>query len=112
MCKGTGWCRIIYLESQARANLLLQNLRDRSVKVGQDLHRQLRVDAVLRDQVIESVCEGSSHAVTFAQMSHVSDWLLSYVQYSKWFGASALRLSGRRSDKRDYVRLCMYLLRR
>lgn len=52
-----------HLESQPGLDLVLQNLGNRSVEVGEDLHRQLRVDAVRRDEVIESVCQSGADAI-------------------------------------------------
>lgn len=52
-----------YLERQARLHLFLQHIRDRAIEVGQDLHRQLGVDAGVRDEVIEGVCESGTDAV-------------------------------------------------
>lgn len=51
-----------YLERQARLHLLLQHVRDCAIEVGQDLHRQLGVDAGVRDEVIEGVCESGTDA--------------------------------------------------
>lgn len=55
--------RYIYLECQTRPDLLLQNFGDGSVEVGKDLHRQLRVDAVILNQVIQGVCESDADTV-------------------------------------------------
>lgn len=52
----------IHLERQARPDLFLQDLGNRSVKVRQDLHGQLGIDAVLGDQVIEGVRQGGADA--------------------------------------------------
>ena len=49
-----------YLEREPRLDLLPQRLGDATIEVRQDLHRQLRLDAALADQVIESV--GQRHA--------------------------------------------------
>ncbi len=51
---------VTYLECQSGPHLLCQHLRDTTVKVRQDLHRQLRLDATLADQVVKGVCQ--SHA--------------------------------------------------
>ena len=50
----------MYLERQSRLHLVSQYLCDTAIKVRQDLHRELRFDAPLADQVIEGVRE--SHA--------------------------------------------------
>lgn len=52
-----------YLKRQPGLDLILQNIRNGSIKVGEDLHGQLRVDAVALDEVIQSVCQGSADAV-------------------------------------------------
>ena len=39
----------VYLELQTTLDVLLQRLGDGLVKVAEDLHRQLRVDALLAD---------------------------------------------------------------
>ena len=49
-----------YLERQPRLYLICQELSNATIKVRQDLHRQLRFDTTRADQIIESVCE--SHA--------------------------------------------------
>lgn len=46
-----------HLERQSRADLVLQDLGNRAVEVGQDLHGELGIDVVLRDQVVEGICE-------------------------------------------------------
>jgi hypothetical protein len=56
-----------YLECQPRLHLVLQHVRDCAIEVGQDLHRQLRVDAGVRDEVIEGVCESGTDAVQSAR---------------------------------------------
>jgi hypothetical protein len=44
-----------YLKGQPRLHLFGQNLSDTAIKVGENLHGQLRLDAPLADQVIEGV---------------------------------------------------------
>ena len=44
-----------YLERQPGLHLLRQNLSDAAIEVRKDLHRKLRFDAPLADQVIEGV---------------------------------------------------------
>lgn len=51
-----------YLERQPRLHLLLQHVRDCAIEVGQNLHGQLGVDAGVRDEVIEGVCESGTDA--------------------------------------------------
>jgi hypothetical protein len=52
-----------HLECQAGLDLLLESLGNGLVKVGQDLHGQLRVDALSADQVVEHVHECEADAV-------------------------------------------------
>lgn len=52
-----------HLERQPCLDLVLKHVCDGSVEVGEDLHRQLRVDASVRDEVIESVCQGGADAI-------------------------------------------------
>lgn len=47
----------IYLESQSRLDLVCQNFRDTSIKVCQYLHRELRLDTSLADQIVKGICE-------------------------------------------------------
>lgn len=56
-----------YLKCQPGLDLVLQNIRNGSIKVGEDLHGQLRIDAVALDEVIQSVCQGSADAVHGAE---------------------------------------------
>lgn len=56
-----------YLKRQPGLDLILQNIRNGSIKVGEDLHGQLRVDAVALDEIIQSVCQGSADAVHSAE---------------------------------------------
>jgi len=51
-----------YLERQARLNLLSKHLRDTPIEVRQDLHRKLRLDATLADQVVERIRERHADA--------------------------------------------------
>lgn len=55
-----------HLERQARADLLLQDLGDSAVEVGEDLHGQLGIDAVVLDQVIEGVGQSCAYATRCA----------------------------------------------
>lgn len=61
-----------YLECQARLDLLLQNIRDRTVKVRKNFHSKLRIDACVLDEVIEGVCQGSAEAVCRKRLLRVS----------------------------------------
>lgn len=54
--------RNMYLEGQPRLHLLSQHLRNTSIEVRQDLHRQLGLDSPLADQVIEGVRERHADA--------------------------------------------------
>jgi hypothetical protein len=51
-----------YLERQSSLNLVSQYLRDAAIKVRQDLHRQLGLDATFADQVVERVRERHADA--------------------------------------------------
>lgn len=51
-----------YLERQPGLDLLLEDVCDRAIEVGEDLHRQLRVDAVVCDQIIERIRERRAEA--------------------------------------------------
>ena len=51
---------VTYLERQSRLHLVCQHLRNAAIKVRQDLHRKLWLDATLADQVVEGVRQ--SHA--------------------------------------------------
>jgi hypothetical protein len=64
---------MIYLERQARLDLLLQNFTNGSVEVAKDLHRQLRVDTMLRDQVIEGIGKRCSDTAAIG-CQHVSPY--------------------------------------
>lgn len=56
-----------YLKGQPGLDLILQNIRNGSIKVGEDLHGQLRVDAVALNEVIQGVCQGGADAVHSAE---------------------------------------------
>lgn len=58
-----------HLERQPRLDLLLQDLGDSFIEMRKDLHGQLRIDAMLGNQVIESVCQGSPDTTKIALMS-------------------------------------------
>ena len=45
----------IYLERQTSLDLLLKHLCYSAIKVGKNLHRKLGVNAMLSDQIVESV---------------------------------------------------------
>lgn len=51
-----------HLELQARLDVLLQRLGDGLVEVAQDLHRQLRVDALIADEVVERIRQRKADA--------------------------------------------------
>lgn len=53
----------IHLEGQTALDVLLQRLGDGLIKVAQDLHRQLRVDALLADEVVESIRQSETDAM-------------------------------------------------
>ena len=52
----------MYFERQPRLHLISQHLRDTAIKVRQDLHRELGLDATLADQVVEGVRERHADA--------------------------------------------------
>lgn len=52
----------IHLERQAGLDLLLQHFGDGAVEVGEDLHGELGIDAVLGDQIVEGVRESGTDA--------------------------------------------------
>lgn len=56
-----------YLKRQPGLDLVLQNIRNGSIKIGENLHGQLRVDAVALNEVIQSVCQGGADAVHSAE---------------------------------------------
>lgn len=51
-----------YLECQPGLDLLLEDVCNRAIKVGQNLHGQLRVDAVVCNQIIEGIRERRAEA--------------------------------------------------
>jgi len=51
-----------YLERQPRLDMRAQHLRHRSIEIGEDLHRKLRGDVAIGDQVVQSIGEGHSDA--------------------------------------------------
>lgn len=51
------------LESQPGPDLVLQDLGNRAVEIGQDLHGELRIDVVLGDEVIKRICERAADAM-------------------------------------------------
>ena len=51
-----------HLERQPRLDLLLQSLGNDAVKLGEDLHGELRVDALLADQLVQGVRQGDTEA--------------------------------------------------
>lgn len=56
-----------HLELESRLDVLLERFRDGLVKVAQDLHGELRVDALIADEVVERV--GQSEADAARQVS-------------------------------------------
>lgn len=56
-----------HLELESRLDVLLERFRDGLVKVAQDLHGELRVDALIADEVVERV--GQSEADATRQVS-------------------------------------------
>lgn len=44
-----------YLERHPRLHLVLQHLCNAAIEVAQDLHRKLRLDAALSDQLVEGI---------------------------------------------------------
>lgn len=57
----------IHLELQSTSHILLQGFRDGLIKVAQNLHSQLWMDAGLADEVIESIRQRKADA---ALVSH------------------------------------------
>ncbi len=53
----------IHLEGQPGLHLLLQGLGDNAIELGEDLHGELRVDALLSDQLVERIRQGNAEAV-------------------------------------------------
>lgn len=53
----------IHLEGQPILDVLLQRLGDGLVEVAQDLHRQLRVDTLVADEIVERVRQGKADAI-------------------------------------------------
>ena len=53
----------IHLEGQPGLDLLLQGLGNNAIELGQDLHGELRVDALLSDQLVERIRQGNAEAV-------------------------------------------------
>jgi hypothetical protein len=52
----------MYLESQSRLHLLSQRLRNTSIEICKDLHRELGLDATVADKIIEGIREGHTDA--------------------------------------------------
>lgn len=53
---------IMYLECKSGTNTVCQNLGDHSIKGRQNLHRQLRFDTAIVDQIIESIGQSKAKA--------------------------------------------------
>lgn len=53
-----------YLELQSALDVLLQRLGDCLVEVAQDLHGQLRMDALVADQIVQRVSQGEPDTAT------------------------------------------------
>lgn len=51
-----------HLERQARLDLFLEGLSNDAVELRQDLHGELRVDALVPDQFIQRISQGSAEA--------------------------------------------------
>lgn len=73
-----------HLKSQSSFDLILEHIGDRTVEVGENLHRQLWVDASVRDEIIEGVCQSSAEAI----QSSVSQSVVGYSR--ERFGAMYL----------------------
>ena len=56
-----------YLECQSSLHFLAQDLRDASVEVREDLHRELRFDTSGRDEIIEGIRERHADAIRVSQ---------------------------------------------
>lgn len=57
-----GISRTVHLELQTAADVLLECFRDGLIKVSQDLHGQLRMDARLADKVVERIRQRKANA--------------------------------------------------
>lgn len=53
---------LTHLELESRLDVLLERFRDGLVKVAQDLHGELRVDALVADEVVERVRQSEADA--------------------------------------------------
>jgi len=49
-----------HLERQPRLDLLLQRLGNNAIELGEDLHGELGVDALLADQLVQGICQGDA----------------------------------------------------
>lgn len=58
------------LECQAGLDLLREDVGDGAVEVGEDLHGQLGLDAALRDEVVQRVCERAAQAAACVSHQH------------------------------------------
>ena len=52
-----------HLESQSSLDFILQSLGNDAVKLGEDLHGELRIDALLPDQLVQGVGQGNTEAM-------------------------------------------------
>ncbi len=55
-------CRCAHLERQPSLDLVLKRLGDGAIEVGQDLHRQLGIDAVIADEIVQRVSQREADA--------------------------------------------------
>lgn len=62
------------LERQSRLHLIGQHFRNRAIEVREDLHRQLRLDATLADEVVERVRQRHADARQPSQYFIVKSW--------------------------------------
>lgn len=60
--------RTIHLELQTALDVLLERLGDGLVEVGQDLHRQLRADVPVADEIVERVRQSEADAIPQASL--------------------------------------------
>lgn len=90
-----------HLERQSRANLVLQDLGNSAVEVGQDLHGELGIDVVLRDEVIEGICEGAADAADEAKKNALVSKAAILICNKRWMGSSFIHFSIRSSTNNN-----------
>ena len=53
-----------HLEGESALNLLCEHIGNGLVKVGENLHGELWLDAALGDEIVKCVCKGAAQAAT------------------------------------------------